>query len=220
MIRRFWPWAAAIVFMALSLLVWLPATDGSKESDLGSALLGGVVVGLALLTAERLFSRSAADRERLAAIDSASQGVPNVAPAKDEDPRSRDSNRVPEAGHRYEVEYEGSMRDMSRIDAQQLRLRVFRDGEYFQFVIIPIAGPALRGVLGPLSDTALSQFWRAVAVEAGPLINAAVLRGDIPLPDPTQGFEVYPDLEAAGRAAPQEPAVGDDDVVYEFVLDR
>ena len=45
-------------------------------------------------------------------------------------------------------------------------------------------------------------------------------RGDIPLSDPTQGFEVYPDFEAAGEAALGEREAEDDDLVYELFLDR
>lgn len=214
--------------LVITLVIWVPAKQGSKAAELGSSLLSGVVVGIALLLAEQVFSRSADERRLEADANAANRMTANAEPVRDVQAPSSDAQAVRGPSqpsttgtlHRYSVEYEGSMRDASRIDAQQLRLRVFRDGHYFQFITVPVPGPSLRGSLGLMRNTTLGQLWRAIAMAAGPRIEEAGRRGDIPLPDPTTAFEVYPDIEEAAKTAPKQTEVKEDEVVYTFELDR
>lgn len=89
-LRRHRTTGALAVFLALgvviSLALWVPSKDGSKAAELGSALLSGVVVGIALLLAEHVFSRSADERSRVAAIDVANRASGSPEPARDVNP--------------------------------------------------------------------------------------------------------------------------------------
>lgn len=97
---------------------------------------------------------------------------------------------------------------------------MYRNGDYFQFVTVPVPGPSWRGPLGLMHNTTVSKLWRAIATAAGPHIEDAARRGDIPLEDRLVGFEVYPNIEDAAKSAPQESEIREDDIVYEFELDR
>jgi hypothetical protein len=209
--------SAAAVAVALPLTLWVASDKGSKEAELGSSLLSGVVVGLALLLAERLFTRAAIQRD----INSALLASTTPEPAKDT-PQPQVATPLPPLGdtqlHAYDVTYAGSQRDTSRLDAQQVRLRVLRDGEYFQFVAVPVPGPKFRAVIGMLPNVSIGQFWRAVAEEAGRYIEDATRRGEIPLPDPIQAYEILVNIEEVGRKAQYAEEVVDEDTVYRFSL--
>lgn len=212
--------SAAAVAVALPVLLWMTADKGSKEAELGSSLLSGVVVGLALLLAERLFTHAAIQRD----IDSALRASTMPEPARDIAPEPQvvepPAPQFDAQLHAYEVTYAGSQRDTSRLDAQQVRLRVFRDGEYFQFVAVPLPGPKIRAVLGMLPNVSIGQFRRAVAEEAARYIEDATRRGEIPLTDPIQAYEVFVNIDEVGRKARYAEEVVDDDTVYRFSLKR
>lgn len=119
----------------------------------------------------------------------------------------------------YQVEYERVMRDLSRVDARQARLRVYRGHEYFQFVAAVAAGPDLA-LLGAETATSPGRFWLAFALEAAPSIKDAIIRREIPLPDPTMAYEVFPDVRQAMRRAKKitEEAQGGQ-IIARFALD-
>ncbi len=118
----------------------------------------------------------------------------------------------------FRVEYENTIRDTSRVDALQVRLRVFRDGKYFQFVTVPVPAPELRGWIGADAEVTQGQLWAAVAQAACPLIEDAARRGEIPLANPTMAYEVYANVQTAVQKARygriEEIAAGD--TVCEF----
>ena len=128
-------------------------------------------------------------------------------------PAAHDAER--QSQREFKVEYTGRQRDTSRVDAMQARFRVFCNDDYFQFFSAVASGPDLR-LLGLANATSNGQFWRAFAEGAGRLIEEAVLQGEVPLPDPTMAYEVFPDVESAIRAARHAEELHEGDVVYEF----
>jgi hypothetical protein len=197
------------------LTLWIPSSDGTKQESLGSALISGVVVGLALYVVARVFASGAEERQSeelgAAALRSTFDG------GTPQDNELVHAARAPEPG--YSVEYEGSIRDTTRIDAQQVRLRVFRGSEYFQFVTVPVPGPSFRRQVGLESGLEVNQVWWAVGHAAGPFIESAIARGDIPLDTPSNAYEVLlPDavLNQAIAEARRGPDVVATPTVYRF----
>jgi hypothetical protein len=101
--------------------------------------------------------------------------------------------------------YAGWQRDTARIDADQVRLRVYRDGEYFQLFTGVAPGidfrPAVHG-LGPFTFT---QFQRAFADVSAEAAKEAIAEGRAPLSDPQTAIELFPDSKEAARRAPRLP---------------
>jgi hypothetical protein len=219
---RFWPWVVhhravlarlrswvlqhlpasvgvlVLGVFVLGLVLWVKASSGSKQAELGTSVLSGlvvgVVVGAALRVAQVAMSRDADRRQ----VDVAMSASTEPVPIPDEPPvdlarlapQEEEGRKVPVHGH-FRVEYEGTQRDTSRLDAQQLRLRVFANDAYFQFVTVPVPGPELRACA---SDVLQGQLWSAIAHAACPRIEDAVRRREIPVTDPIQAFEVYVDV--------------------------
>jgi hypothetical protein len=117
--------------------------------------------------------------------------------------------------HHYAVQYTGRRRDTSRIDAMQATLRVFRDEEYFQYVVAIVSGVDLR-LLGGERATTNEQLWWALCELAGRDVEAAVLNGSLPLPEATTAYEVFPSVEEALKLARHAEPIHDGGVVYEF----
>jgi hypothetical protein len=120
---------------------------------------------------------------------------------------------------RYEVRYDDHGRERGTfIDAYQLSLRVYRDGEYFQFVGAIAPGPDYTIRVRSAADFTPDQFWRAFAGEAGPLIEGAVRARQMPLADPTLRFELRPPFLLAVQRAPEAEnrPLEEDDVVHTF----
>jgi hypothetical protein len=199
-------WIAALlvfVVFATGLGLWVQAKSGSKAAELGTSLLSGLVVGLvvggALYVAQAAMSRDADRRQDQMAMSASTEPIPSpdVLPAGLTPLQpSEESEEPPVHGH-FRVTYEGTVRDTSRLDALQVRLRVFADDTYFQFVTVPVPAPELRGYVGADANVTQGQIWGAIARIACPLIEDAVRRGEIPLADRTHGFEVYIDVGKA-----------------------
>ncbi len=217
-----------LVVLGVSLALWIPSRAGSKHADLGSALLSGVVVGVVVLLVEVSFTRDANRRDvdrSLATTGppATDDGLPTEAsvPAAAE-PIAAEAvvrPRVEGAG-RFRVEYEGTIRDTSRIDANEVRLRVFSgDDDYFQFVTVIVPGPELRAALGVEPHTTVGQLWRSIATEACRKIEDAIRTREIPKDDPQNAFEIIMiDLRPAVRKARYAQEISAGDTVCEFPI--
>jgi hypothetical protein len=219
-----------------SAAIWSTATDGTKQADLGSSLLGGLVVGFILLLVGRQFNETA----RQGQANEAMQKLPDTEPEADSGdvaapPRTSNVEVAPsdavgeiEDGQRtFQVVYEGTQRDTSRLDAQQIRLRLFEvvlDGDkllYTQFVTVPVPSPELRQFVGADSKITEGQLWWHVATAIEPRLTNAIQRGEIPTATPSFAYEVSTyDLRDAVRRARQdtdpEHEVKANEVVYTF----
>lgn len=96
------------------------------------------------------------------------------------------------------------MRDTSRIDADQLRLRVLCDDDYFQFFTVIVPGTDLRtSIHGASADgVTLPQMHRAIGELAVEQVRQKIIDGDAPRSDdPTIAIELFPDVGQAVRRA-------------------
>jgi hypothetical protein len=125
-----------------------------------------------------------------------------------------------EQQHHYRVQYLGTIRDTSRLDAVQVRLRVFRGDDYFQFVTVPVPAPELRGSIGADAKVTPGQLWNAIATESRPQLEDAVRRREIPLDPPTTAFELLVDVGNAVRKARRGEVadIGVNETAFEFDL--
>jgi hypothetical protein len=203
-----------LILAGAGFALWQGASDGEKQAELGSSMLGGAIVGVALLVVERLWTQTTEQNEVL--IGRRASAAPSAGKQDEEE-----VTQTPEAdaAEPFAVVYEGWIRDTSRIDAWQARLRVFRSDEYFQFVTAVASGPDLV-LLRAEEATSPGRFRRAFAEAAVPSIRDAVTRGEIPLEDPTRAYEVFPDVRAAMRhAAASVDEISQDEVVARFRAD-
>jgi hypothetical protein len=233
--------AALTILVAISVPVWANASNGSKEADLGSSLLSGVVIGFVLLIVGRMLDL-ASRRNRDVADDSAALGASaNVEPTRDLTVLAGTANAKAEARAAtakagvqitgqatatvtyppYRVVYDDYQTDTSRVDAGQIRLRVFRGDEYFQFVTIPIPRPELRRSVGGDSDVTMGRIWWHIAESIRPQLIEAIQTGAIPKADRTIAYEIESvTLDQAVRSAlgdtDPEHTVIPGEVVYEI----
>jgi hypothetical protein len=205
--------------VVIGLVLWGTSSDGTKQENLGAALISGVIVGVALYLAAQVFTKGEEQRQSEELRATALMTPAPAEPAQDLNAPTTEPFLSHSAATDYTVEYEGSIRDTSRIDAQQIRLRVFKDGEYFQFVTVPVPGPTFRGRFGLMGGLEVGQVWWSVGQAAGPFIESAVDRGDLPLDSPIDAFEVLlPDavLDRAIGQAEKASDVAMEKVVYRF----
>jgi hypothetical protein len=228
-----------LFFVALWLVAHFP--NNSKEEQVGTALLSGVVVGAVLLIVERSFT-TAADRrqtdramETIAAPVQRDEGAP-PAPVKDEENALQEALAGGEKVERpyllyevdtretrsYRVVFEDTQRDTSRVDAIQIRLRVFVGDGYFQFVTIPVPTPELRRLVSSDRSVTRERLWWHIAKAAESQLTEAIGSKAIPLSDPTFAFEVQVfNLDRAVLAARldlQKHEVRAGETIYEFVV--
>jgi hypothetical protein len=211
--------ALVAVPVIVGMVLWGTSSDGTKQENLGAALISGVIVGVALYLAAQVFTKGEEHRQSEELRATALMTAAPAEPAQDFDAPPSEPFLSHSTVANYTVEYEGSIRDTSRIDAQQIRLRVFKDGEYFQFVTVPVPGPTFRGRLGLMSGLEVGQVWWSVGQAAGPFIESAVDRGDLPLDSPIDSYEILlPDavLDRAIGQAGRAIDVAVDKVVYRF----
>lgn len=235
-----------LVGVGASLAIWVPASNGSKEAALGSSLFSGVVVGVAVLLVGQIY-QSVQDRNRNAEALRRTDAI--VPPAEDELPESdrqgvtvtpgtatvtvtteppRTVVEQPRSPRRFTVVYEGSQPDTSRLDAVQIRLRLFeavddagRDA-YTQFVTIPVPRPELRNLVGSDPNVTQGRLWWHIAHSIEPQLQDAIRRGEIPTATPSFAYEIetYDLMEAVRQARldsdpQQEVKAGE--VIYRFV---
>jgi hypothetical protein len=221
-----------------SAVIWVTASDGTKQADLGSSLLGGLVVGFILL----LVGRQINETRREGQSNEALHQLPDSPPA--EDPAVVSPVIVPlsgsahfsfqatatgqvVAGRTFQVVYESAQRDTSRLDAQQIRLRLFEvvvdqtEPLYFQFVTIPVPSPDLRRYVGADPNVTEGRLWWHISTAIQPRLVDAVQRGDIPTATPSFAYEVANyDLRAAVQQARHDPdpehEVKVNEVIYAF----
>jgi hypothetical protein len=103
--------------------------------------------------------------------------------------------------HTYTIEIDTWIRDPSRIDAYELRLRVWRDGEYFQFFKVVVAGIDLATKVSNRDPDYQTRFWHWLAALALPDIERAILERRAPRPNPIDAIEVRSDLKKAAHNA-------------------
>jgi hypothetical protein len=202
--------------VAIALALWLPSTNGSKQADLASALLSGVVVGVVLVFVGKSFNAASEQAQSNAALQTSSEPTPvrdSVAVLPDATtlpPNARVTNGSSGGGtsasspvsRTFRVEYEEFARDPSRVNALQLKLRVYEGDQYFQFVTIPVPYPEVSKATTSIPGAPLSQVFWQVTRSIEPQLIDAVNTGQIPKSDPTTPFEVpVSSLESALRNA-------------------
>jgi hypothetical protein len=195
---------------------------------LASALLSGVVVGAILIVVGKAFNEVATQGQANAGMQASdtpgpshdvSQGVPERAVPEQGDTENEPavltgtgSANFSFSGHakgmvrlparRFRVIYEDWQRDVSRVDALQIRLRVVEGDIYFQFVTVIVPAPELRRLVGADPDVSQGRLWWHIAKRAEPQITDAIRRAEIPKTNPTLAYEVQlVNLDSAVRAA-------------------
>jgi hypothetical protein len=180
--------------------MWAEADSGTKAVDLGAGLAATGTFGAILVFLERELS------ER---IDRAKVEIQATAPVASPDPDSQEvaSPTVKPAGpsRQYSAEFAGWIRDNNRIDASQVRLRVRRDGEYYQFFTGVVSGPALRVAVHGSENLTLDQFKRGCVSATLNAIQQVLSDGFEPLDDPTKAVEILIDSALAERLAHAQP---------------
>jgi hypothetical protein len=231
---RTWPLTLGFVFVGAvfvtGLLLVILADEGHKWSNVGIGLLAGVIPGVALLIVQRSFERITREQDENRAL---SASVEPTSGKSDQPPVGtevrpatvlpapalpiEESGAVATERHHYVVQHAGRQRDTSRVDAMQARLRVFRDEEYYQFVVAVASGIDLRLIHG-VRDLPNEQLWHAICKLAARQIEEAIKGGDLPLSAPTDAYEVFPDVEQAVRDARNLPGISEGEIVDEFDL--
>src|SRR5581483_7072271 len=204
--------AGVALVLAIGLGFFITASDGRKQVDIGSSIVGGLIVGLAIIVAERNYSRTVG--VKLEDVTSLTPTAP-VEHARD-DPDRPTSELAPEPASpppgRYTVQFDARERVRNRADAFQARLRMFREQNYVQFVTA-----LAPGRVESLPEVHANEFWWSFSRLAGQLAEKALREGTIPLEDPTMAYEVHPDIETAIRLARRErTSVAPGAVVWEF----
>lgn len=190
----------------LGVLLWALGEDGSKRADLGSALVSTGLFGILLIVFERALAGHTRQVERtveLAAAPEPSVDRPSAQREETEHDGTRMAHTSESAGakRRYRVESDGWIRAGSRIDAEELRLRVFADDEYFQFFTGIVPGIDFRVAIHGPTNITLAQFRRAITDLTVELLRREVADGRAPLDDPTIAIELFPDTYEAARQA-------------------
>src|ERR1017187_2187219 len=247
--KRLWRWCSAhrptagiiVGLLALaggSTAIWATASNGSKEADLGSSLFSGLVIGVALLIVGKMFDQTAKQGQS----DVAMQQLPDSKPDEDsaeaivvKPPAAHGSGQagvptveVTRTDERtFELVYESAQRDTSRLDAQQIRLRLFevvpetQQRLYTQFVTIPVPSPELRRLVGADPNVTEGRLWWHIALSIRPRLINAIQRGEVPTATPSFAYEVGTyDLGDAVRSARQDSnsahEVKPNEVIYGF----
>ena len=194
----------------VGVLLWALGGDSSKVTALGTTLLGSALVGTVLVVFERgLAARSEAVERELSLLPAPE---PATDPATDDGARLTTgpgpkeglvvSQTTPPKRRHYAVEYEGWVRDRSRIDAFQERgYASMPMREYFQFFTATVPGMDVL-IAEQSPDVTAGSFRRALADLAVDQVKEAIAQGDAPRPDdPTKAIELRPDPEEATRRA-------------------
>jgi hypothetical protein len=116
--------AAVVVLFGIGLAFFATASDGRKQVDLGSSIFGGLIVGLAVILAERHYTRTVEVQRE----DARSLAPTMPAEPAQDDPSRPSGERRPEppapAPGRYTVRFDTRERVRHRADAFQARLRL------------------------------------------------------------------------------------------------
>jgi hypothetical protein len=210
-----------VVVFGVALFLWITGSNGSKRADLGSSLASGLVVGVVLLYAQASLNRTNQQGQASTAMGAnPAGGEPDEdSPAVEVHPEAAKVEVLvgevridavsgmegsPVATHLVQVVYLGWQRDTSRVDAAQVRLRLIKGGDYFQFVSVIMPSPELRRWVADDPQVTRERIWWHVADAAKPAITSAILSREIPKPSPTMAYEVEilgDDLRRAVMAA-------------------
>jgi len=107
----------------------------------------------------------------------------------------------------YVIELDTWMRDQSRVDAWQVRLRVWRNGQYFQFFTVVVPGIDLATDVSNKDQDFQKRFWQWLAVDAVDAIKQAILANRAPLPNPDNAIELRGDVRKAVSQARSQTAL-------------
>jgi hypothetical protein len=196
------------------------------------------VVGVVLLAVGKMFDATA----RQGQSDAAMQQLPDSEPDEDSAvatvvvPLTADVHvqasaptvEVTRTDERtFDLVYESAQRDTSRLDAQQIRLRLFEvvpdttQPLYTQFVTIPVPSPELRRLVGADPKVTEGRLWWHITQSIKPRLIDAIQRREIPTATPSFAYEVGTyDLSDAVRRARQDSnsdhEVRPNEVIYRF----
>jgi hypothetical protein len=212
-----------VVVIALGGTLWVGADNQTKAVDLGAGLVSAGVFGVLLVLLERALAQQGERIERRVGLSAAPPPAVDASAAT----RSSEGEQTPEAvvnggppdtRRLFTVEREGWIRDSSRIDAEQVRLRTFADGQYFQFFTGILSGTDFRLAIHGPSQITLAQFRRAFTDITVELVRHAVSIGKAPHSDPTVAIELFPDAAEAARRARhvEDHDYEDDEVVAQW----
>lgn len=210
--------AALLVVVGTGIGLFVLGSSSSKISDLGTTLIGSALVGAVLVLLEQALAGRADQSERkIIAFGAAATAtdlveepvVPVEAAAK--------TVSVP-GPNLYAVYYTGWQRDTDRVDVFSARLRVLRNGDYFQFFTASVPGLDFTLAVEALK-AGPGAVQKAVVDEAIGHIRGMIERREAPRSDdPTKAIEVRPDLSAVLRRARDSPqaAYDEESLVAEF----
>lgn len=220
-------WAVRVVLglsllgITVGLLMWAQADSGTKAVDLGSGLVATGFFGLLFIGLERaLGARVTESTEAVGGL------LPKGADTHD-DGAPEDSGDAPrptavappleQFPHEYHAEFVGWQVDHSRVDASQVRVRIYRDEEYFQFFtgVVPGIVVEILGRGGP--DGISPRLQRACARVVVRAAKERIVDGSVPLADPSNASEVllsHDAIEVAMRRGglKDEPMVEGDEL--------
>lgn len=202
--------AVIAVAVVVGAGLWVGADNGTKQSELGAGLVSTGLFGLLLLMFERVLSEQTREVERKVSLAAAPEPTIDVqagaggASGESEEGMSERAEGEVRRRSQFKAEVGGWRRDTGRIDADQLRLVVYRDDDYFQFFTAIVPGIAFRvGLHGRSADgVTLAQFRRAIAELAVTQIRQAIATGLAPRDGQrTTAIELFPDVDEAIRLA-------------------
>lgn len=187
-------------------VLWARADSQTKAVDLGAGLVSAGVFGVLLVLFERALSLQASRIERSVELGAApSPALDTSPPLRGSQPPLADEGSIDPGPVSlqavFTVEREGWIRDSSRVDAEQVRLRVFADGQYFQFFVGIVAGIDFRPAIHGPTNITLGQFRRAFTDLTVEQIRYVIGTGGVPRSDPTEAIELFPDAAEAARRA-------------------
>ena len=204
-------WAVRVV-LGLSLLgiavgfaMWAQADSGTKAVDLGSGLVATGFFGLLFIGLERALSaRVAEGTEAVGGLLPKGADVrDDAATASDGDAATRPKPVAPpleQFSHEYHAEFAGWQVDRTRVDASQVRVRIYRDGDYFQFFTGVVPGSVIDVLVKGRAGGSMHRLQRACAAVTIRSAKERIVEGSVPLPDPTNASEVLLSHDAVDAA--------------------
>lgn len=187
--------------VVVGFILWLVADDETKQADLGAGLL-------LLLAFERVLSAQTQEVDRkvsLAAAPEPARDDRASAEVVEDEPHEAEGDRQAHPAsptRHFTVEVDTWMLDRSRIDAEQLRLIVYADDQYFQFFTAIVPGAAFRVSIhsAAANGVTLAKFRRGIGELAVRQIRQTIANGEAPRDDdPTLAIALFPNVEEAVR---------------------
>lgn len=195
----------SLLGIAFGLLMWAQADSGTKAVDLGSGLVATGFFGLLFIGLERALSARVAEGTEAVGglLPKGAEAHDEVAPPEIGKESARPAPVAPpgeQFSHEYHAQFAGWQVDGSRVDASQIRVRIYRDGDYFQFFTGVVPGSVIDVLVRGRAGGSMSRLQRACAAATLRGARDRIVEGSVPLPDPTNASEVLLSYDAVDAA--------------------